>query len=418
MTQTNNKSTAFLAILIAWLFYLCSYIARAEPSVLANDLMSEFHVTSSIVGLCVSVMYMAYVPLQIPCGLITDKIGVKKMLFASGMLCAIGAFVFGIASSVLQLEIGRFLIGAASAPSFLCCGKVASEFFDKKKFAMLMGVAMAMGCFGGVAGTAPFAALASKIGWRPATFVVAAVCALIGILALIFVKEKVEEAKSNEKKPHILEGLRILVRDKKVWVLGFYGMITYLPLSALAELWGVPFMQLRYGVSTEKAALSSVAIFVGFGLGGIISAWVAEKLNSYKKAIILFTLGLTACFATVMYSDSLSFNSCLAFMLLGGLFAGANTLCFTLVLHLVPKGFAGTSTGFMNTLIMLSGIIFQPLLGWLLDFFRNGKVTAEGSPIYDLVMYRSALMFVIGGMILATIVTFFINDLKHQEEEV
>lgn len=107
---------------------------------------------------------------------------------------------------------------------------------------------------------------------------------------------------------------------------------------------------------------------------------------------------------------------CLVLLFLGSICAGANNLAFAVAYHLVPKEFAGTSAGFTNMLIMSSGVIFQPLLGKLLDFFRNGLVNSDGTPVYNLVMYRSAFLFVIAGMFLAIIATFFINDVKHKEE--
>ncbi len=418
MERQNNRNIAILSLIISWMFYLYSYIARVEPSVLVNDLMDTFGVTSSVIGVVISVTYIPYVIMQIPCGIITDKLGITNMIFSSSLLCALGAFVFGAAHSVFQLEIGRFLIGLGSASAYLCCGKVASEFFDKSKYALLMGLAMCMGCFGGISGTAPTAYLVEKLGWRNTTYIIAAIGAILALLALLCMRS--QKVKSEENKSHkgeILKGLMILAKNYKTWLLGFYGGMAYLPLSAMAELWCVPFMEQRFNFSTETASFSSIVIFVGFGLGGIISAWVAERINSYKNTIIFFTIGMIIAFSIAIYSNAINYPTMLALLFLGGVFAGANTLCFAMAYNLVPKEFAGTSGGFTNAIVMSSGIIFQPLLGKLLDLFRNGLQNADGSPLYTIDMYRSAFLFVIFGMILAIIATLFIDDMKHQEAE-
>ncbi len=406
-----QKNTAILSIAICWMFYLFSYIARVEPSVLANDLMTEFSLTSSVFGFIVSMAYFPYVAMQIPCGVITDKLGTKTMLSISCAICSLGTFIFGSAHSIFCLELGRFLIGLSSASAFLCCGKVATDFFGKDKYAMLMGIAMCMGCLGGISGSAPTAYLVSKFGWRVATYIISGIGIGLTILAMTCMRK----VKSDTSETKLLSGLKIIAKNPRAWILGFYGAMTYLPLSALAELWVVPFMEKRYGIATEKAAIASIILFVGFALGGVIAAWVAEKINSYKKTIIMFTFGVIIAFWIAIYNDSISFVSCLMFLFLGGICAGTNTLAFAVAYNLVPKEFGGTSAGFTNALIMSSGIIFQPLLGKLLDFFRNGLVNADGIPVYNLVMYRSAFIFVIIGMFLAIIATFFINDVKHRE---
>lgn len=412
-----TKSTgAIVSISIVWMFYLFSYVARIEPSVLVSELMADFKITSSTVGMVIATMYMPYVLLQVPCGIITDKLGVKKIIIISSTLCALGTFIFGSATEVFHLQIGRFLIGASAASAFICCGKIAGE-FDKRKYSMLMGIAMCMGCCGGIAGTAPTAYMVSHIGWRNATFVISAIGILLAVIALLCIKTTKTIAKKENNSTRLLSGLKILFLNPKAWILGLYGAFTYLPLSAMAELWGVPFMELRYNVSTETAALSSIFIFVGFGLGGVVSAYIAEKINSYRKTIIMFTVGLVFAFSIALYSDSIAFFACLVLMFLGGLFAGANTLAFTIAFNLVPKEYSATSTGFLNALVMTSGIIFQPLLGKLLDFFRNGVVTSDGLPIYNIGMYRSAFQVVIVCMFIAIILTFFINDVKHAKSD-
>jgi sugar phosphate permease len=414
--DSSKKSAAILSICVAWFFYLFTYVARVEPSVLINDLMSEFSMNSSTVGFVISVMYIPYVIMQFPCGIVADRLGVRAVVSSSSLLCAIGTFIFGAAECMFHLQLGRFLIGLASASAFLCCGKVAGECFSKKIYSMLMGIAMLMGCAGGIFGTAPTAHLVSYIGWRNTTFVISAVSVLIALLAFCIMKgnskRKEEDTKSGG---NTLAGLRIMAVNPQTWIIGFYGAVTYLPLSAMAELWGIPFIEMKYGISTEAASVSSIFIFIGYGLGGVISAYIAELINSYKKTIIVSTICLVLTFSIALYNDDILYTTYLILMCFCGIFAGTSTLCFALAFNVVPKQYAGTSTGFMNGLIMSSGLIFQPVLGKFLDFFRNGMVTNSGQPLYNLGMYRSAFQILIVVMVLATVSTFFIRDIKKEE---
>jgi MFS family permease len=270
---------------------------------------------------------------------------------------------------------------------------------------------------GGICGTGPVAFLVEKIGWRNSTYILSAIVVILLIATTLFRPNPKPSPENKTMELKLLSGLKAIAKNPKAWIAGFYGAISYLPLSAMAELWGIPFMEQRYGISTEKASISSMLIFIGFGLGGIFTAKIAEKINSYKKTIIISSALMLVTFTVAIYSNSIGYYSYLSLILILGVCSGTNTLTFTLASALVPKEFMGTSTGFMNMLIMSSGILFQSLLGKLLDFFRNGLVTDSGEPIYNITMYRSAFLVIALSMIFAVIAALFINDIKRKEEK-
>jgi hypothetical protein len=80
--------------------------------------------------------------------------------------------------------------------------------------------------------------------------------------------------------------------------------------------------------------------------------------------------------------------------------------------NMVPQQYGGSSSGFTNMLNMSGAIVFQPLLGKLLDSFRNGLVNADGTPLYTFVMYKNAFLVILVCMVLSIFLLLFINDLK------
>ena len=404
---------AYLALTVCWLFYLFSYFARVEPSVLVNELMSEFSFTSSKVGWIISVMYIPYLITQIPSGILSDKLGYRLVITICCTLCSLGVVCFGLAQNSFQLMCGRFLIGLASAPAFLCCGKVAAALFRKEKYGMLMGLAMCMGCIGGIFGTNVSAMLTPIFGWRKFTLALAIVGLVIGFCSYFFIKEDNKDSNNKNESIDLLKGLKILVKDSQVWLIGLYGAMSYLPLGAIAELWGVPFLQNRFSVSTSKASFCTALMFISFGFGSIVSAWAVEKIKSYKITILSFSAILFISFWFAIYNNTVDFSLCVLLFSLGSFCAGANTLCFPMCYDKVPSEYAGTSGGFMNMVVMSSGIIFQPLLGKLLDFFRNGQVNPDGSPLYNTAIYRSTFSFVMLGLFIALLSAFFFKEKRN-----
>lgn len=236
-------------------------------------------------------------------------------------------------------------------------------------------------------------------GWRTFTLILAAVGLVVGWFA--WMKIPAMDAGNDAPKVDNRKGLKLFASNRNLWLVGLYGCMTYLPLSAIAELWGIPFLQNRFSVSTGAASVGAALIFIFFGLGSIGAAWVAQKLNNLRTTMILFAIGLIACYGVAIFSDAISFSTCLGLLSVGSFFAGVNVLAFTVSNNIMPDEYAGTGTGFMNTIVMASGVVFQPLLGMLLDVFRNGRVNADGTPLYTILNYRSALVFVIISLLIA-----------------
>jgi sugar phosphate permease len=115
----NNISIGFsrtlLAILTGWMFFLFCYVSRVEPGVIGNELMGAFNMTASTFGFVSSCLYITYVAMQIPTGVLLDKFGSRVIISFGALISAIAVFIFGFAQSVFQLQMGRFLLGIATA---------------------------------------------------------------------------------------------------------------------------------------------------------------------------------------------------------------------------------------------------------------------------------------------------------------
>ncbi|MDR1365389.1 MAG: MFS transporter, partial [Holosporales bacterium] len=329
-TNSDRKIPAILTLSVCWVFYLYVYIIRMEPSVLGGSIMDEFNVTASTFGAIVSVSYLPYIIMQIPCGIILDKIGTKPVVIASGILLALGAFIFGFADSVGQLKLGRIIIGFASSAGFISCGKVATDLFPPSKRSLLIGVGMMLGCIGGIVGTSPTACLVSAIGWRHTTFGIAAIGIVMSAVATRYMGGS-SNKQSVAKQYSVIDGLKLLAKSSQAWILGLYGALAYLPLGALAEVWIVPFAERRFSISTEQASTASVLILIGYGLGGIIAAKVAQKIRSSKRTVMLFSAASVFLFWISLNSDTIGFAACLTLMFLGSVGTGANTISFAMI---------------------------------------------------------------------------------------
>ena len=82
MVQKVLKQAWFVWGLAAF-FYLYELVLRVSPSVMTEGLSNSFNVSASMLGVLVSFYYYSYTILQLPCGVLLDRIGVKWILAIS-----------------------------------------------------------------------------------------------------------------------------------------------------------------------------------------------------------------------------------------------------------------------------------------------------------------------------------------------
>jgi MFS family permease len=355
--------------------------------------------------------------MQIPNGILLDKFGSRIVLSVSALICSIGIFIFGFAKIPGYLEIGRLILGVGSASGFIGCTKVISELIPPCKYSLFVGMSMFVGCLGGICGSVPTAYLVSHFGWRTTTFAIASIGVLLAILATRIAKPKYGQNVKIPVEIKPLDGIKILARNPKFWILGICGAISYLPLSAIAELWCTPFVEKKYGITTSMAAISTTFIFIGYGVGSIITASLANFFKSCRKVLFIFTFLMILIFIPIIYWNEMPLSLCFVMFFSFGVFGGTIPLFFTIAFSMVPKRYGGTSSGFTNMIIMTGGFIFQPLLGQLLDYFRGGMMDADGTPVYTFVMYQNAFSIILICMILSIFLVFAIDDVRSSRHE-
>lgn len=414
-----SEAIAWVIWACAALFYLYEYILRVSSSVITNDLMRDFGVQATALGVLVSCYYLAYVPLQIPCGVIVDRFGVRPVVTLSAFLCSLGSLLFACSTDLFIAEIARFLLGAGSACAYLSCTTVGANWFRPERFAVIAGVTMMMGTFGGMFGGKPFAILANAVGWRDAMLIAAAVGIGVTIASWLIIRDRKPAhqlsatAKSTENK--LLDGLKVIMTNPQSWLIGIYGGLMYVPISAFAELWGVPYLMKAHNINNEAASFASAMVFLGMAAGSPLGAILSNMIKSRVKVMSWSAITTMVAFCCVIYIPDLSLTVTNILLFLSGLLCGGQILYFAAAKEINPAEYSGTTIGFTNALVMSSGIIFQPFLGIILDFAWDGVLSPEGMPIYSLNDYQQALTTVPVCLLFAWLIMLFVRETYQAE---
>ncbi|MGV8948271.1 MAG: MFS transporter [Candidatus Paracaedibacter sp.] len=412
-----NSTQSWLIWVCAGAFYLYECILRVSPSVMTQGLMSDFSLTSSALGGLVSCYLYAYVVLQVPCGVMVDALGARRIITASAALCTMGAFMFALGDSLIWAQLGRFLIGAGSACAFISCLKVVAEWFTPTKFAVMLGLTNMMGTMGGTFGGPPLAWMVNNLGgWREATMVLAIIGIVVTMFSWLMVRDRPQQVIKPPHHTHeipLRKSFLLLATNPQVWLIALFGSLMWLPIAAFAELWGVPYLMHTYNIDNEYASFATVMIFVGFACGGPLAAWMSEKFKSRIRTMKLSSALLFTIFLTIVFGPEIPLPLMFALLFVGGVCNGGQVLVFACVKEISPRRISGTALGFTNAIVMMSGVIFQPLLGKLLDWCWDGTLGEDGVRIYSEAAYQTAMIAIPAGLAVSWFLLNFVKETHH-----
>jgi len=404
---------AWLIWLIGALFYCYQFVLRVSPNIMTDELMYSFSIDATALSIVVASYYYAYSALQIPLGVTMDLFGPRKILTAAGFICAIACFTMANATSPAWASVARFMIGFGSACVFLGTCKLATLWLHPKQLGIVIGLTFALGTTGAAIGGFPLELLVSEIGWRNSLKILGIIGAAIGFLILIIAKDtppnRATKVAEKEDEPHILAGLLQVVLTPQAWLIAFYGMLMFVPLIIVGDLWGVSFIEKVYDVEEKIAAPVVTAMFVGIAMGSPMFAMFSDRFDTRRTPMIISAAVTMALYLIIILVHGIPMPMMYVLFFLVGFFFTGQCLCFASVCEIMPIAASGVAVGFTNMIIMLFGVIWHPLVGLLLDFSWEGE-KVDDVPFYTADDFRFAFLIIPACLGLALLLTQVIRE--------
>ncbi len=397
------------ALLMGALFYCYQFLVRVSPSVMTDELMLSFAVNASGLSFILMWYYFGYVGMQIPLGILMDRLGPRYIIAAGATLCAISTYFFSISTTPYLAGISRIFIGMGSACGYIGALKLGSQWFPRDKMPMVVGVTMALGTAGASIGGLPLNFLVESVGWQYSLYIIALAGILIGSGILLFVGKKPHNKTETPADQHILQDLFTIIKKPQAWVYAIFAMLMYLPLTLVGDLWGVSFLESKYGISENLATIPVLLMFVGVALGAPVFAWLTDWWSSRKKPMIFGTIMTLVIYMAIMYAPTLNYEIICILFFCAGFFFNGQPIAFTCICEIMPHHASGVAIGFVNMVVMSSGFIFLPLVGKALVALWDG-IEKNGVPVYSANTFQIALSVIPLCLALALILTKNIRE--------
>lgn len=413
--QQPSKLSAYCVFLLSASFYLYEFVLQVAPSVMAESMMKTFQVNAAGFGIISAFYFYAYAPMQLPAGLLFDRYGPRRLMTCALILCATGSFFFASTDSLFTAALGRFLIGFASAFSFIGVLVLVSRWFPPQHFAFLAGIAQLMSSVGAMFGEAPLAALVEKVGWRYASFILAFIGLCLAVLIWVVIRDYPNpKAQKAPRRQFIAEWHRLLRvwRQPCTWTIGAYAFAIWTPIAVFAALWGVRYLQQKYQIGVVAASSLCSMIWLGIGIGSPLLGWVSDRFSSRRLALAISSiLGLIATLL-LLYWPVLPLNWMYLVLLIFGLGAGGQTVSFAVVKDNNPPELVGTASGFNNLAVLVGGAIFQPVVGLILQYSQGWSIVND-LPVYTIQDYNKALFIMPLCYFASLIIVWFLLKESH-----
>lgn len=411
MTSKTHSRMSLLAFIICILgasFYMYEFLLQVSLGVMTTELMRDLGLNAASLGIVSAFYYYAYMPMQIPAGLLHDKFGPRAIMTLAILVCALGALCFSFSYNMWEASAGRFLMGVGSACSFSGALMLIARWFSPQHFAILSGFVQMMSSVGAIAGELPLAIAIHHWQWRPTMVYLFVIGVILAMLVWLIVRnfpcgtsvEALAHATAmNAEKPSHKEVFGRL----ESWWIAAYSFLIWAPIAAFAGLWGIPFLVSSYHMTTESASLACAAIWIGIGIGSPLVGWISERIQ-YRLIVLSSSafLGVISSLALIYWTlpPVLLY---LALFIFG--FAGSGqSLAFSVVRDINHPRLIGAAIGLNNMATVAGGAILQPIIGYLLHANWDGSMINH-VPHYSGTDYRWALFMIPLCYLLAFIVS-------------
>ncbi|MCP3015484.1 MFS transporter [Nocardiopsis dassonvillei] len=246
--------------------YFLAMLHRNGLGVAALEAQSRFDVGPALLSLLPMLQLLVYVVLQVPAGLLADRLGPRYTLVMGMAAMTVGACLFALAPGIEVAVAGRFLIGLGDALVFLNVIRLAALWFPRARYALVSGLTGVVGGTGQVASAAPLAWALDGFGWVAAFLATTVLTALMALLMLVVVRDRPAGAagRSTVADPiSVWAALKEALRSRGPQIGMAHHAAVMAPFTMMMVLWGYPFLVGGLGLAEDTAALTLTALAAG-----------------------------------------------------------------------------------------------------------------------------------------------------------
>lgn len=367
----------FTLILLGALFYFIANFQRiAIPGAVFDVLQQELSVTAPYITAFGAIFMYIYAFNQLVIGVLVDRFGGLRVMFAGGAILGLGALLFPISSNLPLMYFSRVLVGLGGSTFYLSLIRELREFFSDKNFGIAISVMLCIGYCGGIAANAPFVFMMQHINWREILLFIGGIVA-VGVILFALLSTKIKFPEINENVKLRTLPFRLVLHKKHNRNLFSFACCNFGISYAIQSIIGKKFLEDFCMMAPSKASVVLSIMAVIAAIFNIINASFCKMCHNHRvmflknASVITFVSLLMICLCLI-FNIRTGYIALIFFILAGN---ASLTSLLVPVLHLTNrKMVSGTAVSIMNFCFFMMVGFLGTAMGFLLNLFTPEKV--------------------------------------------
>ncbi len=384
----DGRGWVLLAVAVGWVFILGG---RFLVPALLPQVKDAFGLGNTGGGVAVTIIWATYGLTQSPAGLLTDRLGERRLLTGSLVLSAASVVVLGIAPIFLAFLVGCAAFGFATGLYGPARGTVLSRTFAGTDNAAI-GATLAAGSLGSA--VLPFlaGALVDSLGWRWVVGTLAPPLAVAAGFAwwAVPTHRAVDDDETSSRDQ--LRDVAGAVRSRGVALASIGGTLMVFGFQALSAFYVTYLVEIR-DFDQRVAAGMLALVFVGGAVAQIGSGVVADRMGASG------VLATTSAVSAVVVGAIPFVHGVLPIAVLSvvvGTRLGIAPVTNAYIIAVLPDAVTGSTWGSLRTAMFLVSATGSTFVGLMADsglfdeaFLALAAVTGVAAVTYALLPTRA-----------------------------
>ncbi|MEU3858245.1 MFS transporter [Streptomyces sp. NPDC028722] len=278
--------------------YFVAVIFRTSLGVAGLDAAARFHVNASALSTFSILQLLVYAGMQIPVGLLVDRLGTRKVLSIGAVLFTAGQLGFAFSPSYGTALASRALLGCGDAMTFISVLRLGTRWFPARRGPLVAQLAGLVGMAGNLVSTLVLARLLHGVGWTRAFAGSALAGVVVLVLTLLFLKDH-PEGHEPEPSPHqgsvyVRRQITAAWREPGTRLGLWVHFTTQFPAMVFLLLWGLPFLVQAQGLSRATAGELLTLVVLSNMVIGLVYGQIVARHHAARLPLALGTVSATA----------------------------------------------------------------------------------------------------------------------------